>query len=190
MKLLRKLKFNILYWRNPPWDTNISPPELHEFIENHPPGSALDLGCGTGTNAITLARDGWNVIGIDFIGKAITMAKHKAKKAGVNVRFIHGDVTHLNGITGSFDLILDIGCFHSINQSDRHKYIENIRKLLAPNGTYLLYAFNSDNSYTGSGVSESEILSFQEFLNLQKREEGKDRNRKSTWFTFHKSINL
>src|SRR5689334_21905005 len=52
--MLRRLSFNLWYFRNPPWDSGISPPELLEFIQTHPAGKAIDLGCGTGTNVITL----------------------------------------------------------------------------------------------------------------------------------------
>ena len=56
MNFLRRLSFLLWYFRDPPWDTNISPPELLDFINRHPPGRVLDLGCGTGTNVITLAH--------------------------------------------------------------------------------------------------------------------------------------
>ncbi|MFQ6101503.1 MAG: class I SAM-dependent methyltransferase [Anaerolineae bacterium] len=48
-----------------PWDTGVTPPEVVELIASgdFPPGRALDLGCGTGTNGITLARHGWEVVG-------------------------------------------------------------------------------------------------------------------------------
>ncbi|HZD55845.1 MAG TPA: class I SAM-dependent methyltransferase, partial [Anaerolineales bacterium] len=71
MKILRRIFFNLWYYREPPWDTGISPPELLAFIESHPAGQALDLGCGTGTNVITLARNGWQVTGVDFAPRAI-----------------------------------------------------------------------------------------------------------------------
>jgi methylase of polypeptide subunit release factors len=66
MKIFRKLFFNLWYFRDPPWDTGISPPELIDFINSNPPGKALDIGCGTGTNAIRLAKEGWRVTGVDF----------------------------------------------------------------------------------------------------------------------------
>ncbi len=59
--MFRRLAFNFWYFRKPPWDSGISPPELLEFIRTHPAGKAIDLGCGTGTNVITLAKAGWQV---------------------------------------------------------------------------------------------------------------------------------
>ncbi|MEW6615857.1 MAG: methyltransferase domain-containing protein [Thermodesulfobacteriota bacterium] len=64
---LSSLMFMWRYFRGQtPWDTNITPPEVMEFIQKTSPGRALDLGCGTGTNGITLARHGWKVTGVDF----------------------------------------------------------------------------------------------------------------------------
>ena len=80
MNFLRRLQFNFWYFRNPPWDSGITPPELFEFIQSHPAGRAIDIGCGTGTNVITLAKIGWQVTGFDFAARAIQLAKRKAKK--------------------------------------------------------------------------------------------------------------
>ena len=76
--LPNRWKFHWRYWRRQtPWDTQVTPPEVMEFIARTPPGKALDLGCGTGTNAIALARHGWRVTGVDFIPKAILAARGK-----------------------------------------------------------------------------------------------------------------
>ena len=116
MSLFRRLIFSLWYYFNPPWDTGISPPELLDFIENHPPGRAIDIGCGTGTNVITLAKAGWQVTGVDFVPRAIKMAKRKVKQAGIEAELYVRDASNLEGISGPFDLVLDIGCFHSFAQ--------------------------------------------------------------------------
>lgn len=173
-----------MYRGAPPWDTNQSPPELLAFIQNHPPGRALDLGCGTGTNAIELARHGWQVTGVDFINQALEKARMKAEQSAVQVTFLQDDVTRLIDVQAYFDLILDIGCFHSIRQKDRVRYLENIYRLLAEGGTYLLYAFTTEDQRARTGISNHEIASLERKLKLTDRQDGTDRSRRSSWFTF------
>jgi len=184
MNLLKRFRFFLHYLNNPPWDTNQSPPELIRFITTHPPGNALDLGCGTGTNAIELARNGWQVTGIDFINKPLRLAAKKAKKAGIKVNFLQADVTRLQQIHQSFDFILDIGCYHSLDLPSRIRYQKNIKNLLTIGGTYLLYAFTTNN-ISGRGVSHNDITAFTGFLELTQVEYGSDRNRPSAWYTFY-----
>jgi 2-polyprenyl-3-methyl-5-hydroxy-6-metoxy-1,4-benzoquinol methylase len=96
----------------PLWDTGEPHPELGEIIDGRQPGRALDLGCGTGANAVYLAQRGWEVVGVDFISGAIDTAISRARSNGSAARFICGDVTQLRnaGVSGPFDLIIDIGC--------------------------------------------------------------------------------
>lgn len=184
--MLRKLYFNLWYYFNPPWETGISPPELMAFIQHHEPGRALDLGCGTGTNVITLAKHNWKVIGVDFASKAIKMARKKAKRAGVEATFLADNVTNLKEISGRFDLILDIGCFHSISDELRGDYLANLERLLAISGTYMLYAFiNSDRIKGKSGIDEQDIQLISQRFSLIKREDGSERGlRHSAWLYF------
>jgi cyclopropane fatty-acyl-phospholipid synthase-like methyltransferase len=139
--MLQKLFFNLAYYQKPVWDTGISPPELVDYITTHTPGKALELGCGTGTNAITLAKSGWRVTGVDFALRAVKIARNKAQRTRVQVDFQLDNVTRLESITGPFDLILDIGCFHSLPTNTHPQYMANIERLLSPTGTYLLYVF-------------------------------------------------
>jgi SAM-dependent methyltransferase len=186
MTNFRKLFFQIAYYRKPPWDTNKTPPELFHFIETNPPGRALDLGCGTGTNVITLAEQGWQAIGIDFIQKAIRTARKKTRKARVTAQYKVGDVTKLNEIKGYFDLILDIGCYHSLDPTRREVYRDNLKVLLAPGGVFLIYLFvKPEQTLRGSGVTERELNLFSNFMNLESRQEGTERGlRKSLWLTY------
>lgn len=189
MSSIRKKLFYILsYFSKPPWDTGISPPELLEVINAYPPGRAIDLGCGTGTNAITLAKHGWQVTGIDFVGRAIRKARKKARQAGVNVDFFIGDATKTEMINGQFDLVLDIGCFHSFSPEGKRAYIQNLRKLLAPGGIFLLYGFLlGDDSPGNTGISPEDIESIRSVAELVKQDCGFDRGqRPSAWLKFQK----
>ncbi len=111
MSFFRRLAFNIWYLRRPPWDSDIVPPELVDFIRTHQAGRALDLGCGSGTSSLALARAGWTVTGMDFVPRAIHTAKQKAKTTGLTIDFRVSDATRLPPFPNPFDLVLDIGCF-------------------------------------------------------------------------------
>jgi len=188
--MLRKLFFLLQYlFGRPPWDTGVSPPELMDFIEGHEPGRALDIGCGTGTNAITLADHGWRVVGVDFIPKAIRTARRKARRAGVGQATTFGvnDVLNLDPGMGPFDLILDIGCFHTFAGGDVTSYAELVEKLAAPGGTLLLYAHMQEGPSDEHGAAEMDILTLQERLDLVHRKDTMEgESRKSVWLTFQK----
>lgn len=185
MNILKKLLFQIMYLRRPRWDTGITPPEVMAFLQAHPPGRALDLGCGTGTNAITLAKHGWQVVGVDFIGRAIRQARRKARHAGFQIEFQQDDVTRLRGVQPPFDLVLDIGCFHSLKDSGKQTYIQNLPRLLAPGGTFLLYAFFKTTPDQNNGLHESDLVLLDETLRLVERQAGSERGvRPSAWFTY------
>ncbi|HLW03199.1 MAG TPA: class I SAM-dependent methyltransferase [Ktedonobacterales bacterium] len=141
----------LFYWHaylrgRPPWDTGISPPELMQVIEGEqalPAGKALDLGCGTGTNSIYLAQHGWDVSGVDFTARALERASEKAARSGVMVKFFRGDVTRLGDLPlrGPFDLLFDLGCFHSLSPQGRVAYAQDVASLSRPGTLLLLYAF-------------------------------------------------
>ncbi|GAB4566870.1 MAG: hypothetical protein Kow0047_18600 [Anaerolineae bacterium] len=144
------LRFNLMYLGRPPWDTGITPPELRELIEGGqiPPGRAVDLGCGTGTNAIYLASHGFEVTGVDSAWVAIWKARRKAKRANVRVRFYVSPVTRLSFITEPVDLALDIGCLHGLPEADRPAYAAELARIVRPGGYFLLYAWG-DRGWAG-----------------------------------------
>ena len=187
MSWLRRLYFGLLYFRQPPWDTQESPTELMEFIAQNPPGRALDLGCGTGTNVITLAQHGWQVTGVDFVARAIIQARKKAQLAGISAELLAEDVTRLDSVSGKFDLILDIGCFHSLSDSEKLEYLANLERLTGPGSFYLLYGFISIADNRGPGIRAPELKAFEENFILLNREEGMDRGqRPSAWLTYQR----
>lgn len=187
MSVVRKLSFFINYLLDPPWDTQITPPELLDFIKEHPPGNVIDLGCGTGTNVITLAKHGWSAIGVDFISKAIKEASAKARKAGVHAQFFVDDVTKLTNIQRDFDLVLDIGCFHSLSSAEKTAYLFNLRRLIAPDGYFLLYAWRSSEEYKNPGITTEEINLMSSTCKLVDQKEGTERGKRpSVWLLFQR----
>ena len=187
MNFLRRLQFNFWYFRNPPWDSGITPPELFEFIQSHPAGCAIDIGCGTGTNVVTLAKTGWQVTGFDFAARAIQLAKRKAKKANIQASLFTDDATRMKNVTGQFDFALDMGCFHALeNKAD---YLTQLDRILAPNGFWLMYGFmNQGSQLTTLGLVDSDLdLISAQALTLLPRRNGFDkRERPSAWFLYQK----
>ena len=185
--LLHRLTFSLWYYFNPPWDSGVSPPELLDFIAKYPPGNAIDIGCGTGTNAITLAQAGWGITGVDFAPRAIKIAKRKAKKAGIEAALHVRNATDLKGISGPFDLALDMGCFHSLGDK-KADYLSELGRILAPGGHWLMYGFfNPDPGRSGHGLAEADLDLIPASMSLVWRQDGFDkRERTSAWFLYRK----
>ncbi len=191
---LRKLFFDLQYrFSKPPWDSGITPPEVVGFVsQSQSRGRALDVGCGTGTNAIYLARNGFEVVGVDFSPKAIATARDKARRAGVTVNFQVADVTRLSFLREPFDFILDIGCFHALDDAGRARYAAEIARLARAGGVFLLYAFSPRPPEQRGhlilarnvGVTTEEVeQTFARDFALERLERGADRGeRASAWF--------
>lgn len=195
-QMLRRLSFNLWYFGRPPWDSGISPPELLDFLGDHAPGRAIDLGCGTGTNVITLAQHGWQVTGIDFASRAIQIARRKIQRANIRAEVRVGDVTKLRDVLGPFDLGLDMGCFHGVE--DKVAYLNGLARLLATGGHWLMYGRLKDapsirldtaRRQFGPGLAAADLDSIQaRGFRLLSRKDGLDkRARPSAWFLFQKT---
>ena len=185
--IIRRLRYNYWYIGKPPWESGVVPPEVVNFIESHNPGYALDIGCGTGTSSIALNSSGWQVTGLDFSFIAIRLARKKAIKARSSIKFIYGDLSCLDDLNGSFQLILDIGCLHNLSTSQLKIYHRNLYRLLAHKGFLLLYSIlKVDPRSTSPGVDEDFLMEFFQPLKLISRQNGEDRNRQSVWLTFQK----
>ena len=148
-----------------PWDTGQVPGELTALVEGAgglPAGRALDIGCGTGTQALYLARNGWRVTAIDAVDRPLARARARAKGAGVTpVDWIKADVAELGGLglDPGFTLVFDRGCFHGLNDGQRAGYAAGATALAAPGATLLMMAFAPSRVPAGPrGVEETEIV--------------------------------
>jgi len=146
-----------------PWDQDHVPSELSALVEGPTalaPGRALDVGCGTGTQAVYLAEHAWRVAGVDEVERALAQARRRAESQGVEVRWVAGDVARLStlGLGDGFNLVHDRGCFHDLSPAAREGYVRGVSELAAPGATLLLLAFaHRERGIGPSGASEEEI---------------------------------
>ena len=158
------LRYRIMYRVGfVPWDTDRVPDELRAVAER--PGAAgsdraLDIGCGTGTQAVHLAERGWQVTGIDAVGRPLEAARKSAAAAGVEVEWVQADVADLPelGLEPGYALIHDRGCFHDLPARTRTAYVRGVSGLAAPGATLLLMTFARNSKLAGpAGADESEL---------------------------------
>ncbi len=176
------------------WDTGITPPELVRLVEDEglPPGRALDLGCGTGTNTLYLADKGWQAVGVDFVADAVRTARRRARQHGVagRTRFLVGDVCRLDRLPldAPVDLCVDIGCAHSLSAAQRAQYAEQVARVLRPGGLLLLYMFRPTEQRRVGLEPEAVEALFSEHFRLQLVEIGEDRAAQagSAWYRFER----
>ena len=184
-----RFSFNLYYlFGFTPWNTGVTPPEVLDFLKRNPPGRAIDLGCGTGTNVIALADHGWTAEGVDFVPKAIRIARRKAFKSGLSEKahFQVGSVLSPTVYDGRYDLVLDIGCFHSFSGQDVEQYIQLVSTHLKSGGDLLLYVHLLTDPGQGHGASEASLERMGEVLRLVERSDGEDGPRPSAWLRFVK----
>lgn len=146
---------------NLPWDSGLVSQELILAVEQQwlTACRAVELGCGTGTNAIYLAEQGFQVTAIDVSAKAIELAQAHVRQMAHPPRFLVADITRLPALDGPFQFIFDRGCYHCLRLTDLDAYRAALMQLSVPGTRFLLLAGNA-NEQTEHGpprVKESEI---------------------------------
>jgi SAM-dependent methyltransferase len=107
------------------------------------PGRALDVGCGSGRDAVHLAAHGWQVTAVELVDKALETARERAAEEGVEVRWVRGDVGELGrlGLEPGYTLLYDFGCIQGLPDSAREGAAAGLTELAAPGARLLLLAF-------------------------------------------------
>jgi SAM-dependent methyltransferase len=144
-----------------PWDTGLPSSELVRVVQEEkiPPCRAVELGCGTGTNVIWLAQQGFEVTGVDLAPLAVQRAQERAKGAGVKVRIVAADVLNLPDLGAPFQFFFDRGCYHVVRRIDPGRYIQTVARITTPDMIGLILAGNAREPQTPGPptVSEEEI---------------------------------
>jgi 2-polyprenyl-3-methyl-5-hydroxy-6-metoxy-1,4-benzoquinol methylase len=152
--------FNSAYKDIPPWDIGRPQKEFIRLAEDGEiNGRVLDVGCGTGENALYLAHLGFEVWGIDGAPSAIKKAKEKAKERGIKVNFLVGDALKLQSLQNKFDTVIDCGLFHVFTDEERPIFDASLSSVLPPGGRYFMLCFSEHEpgSHGPRRVTQSEI---------------------------------
>ncbi len=140
------------YRTTPPWDIGRPQPAFVGLVQagELTGNTVLDVGCGTGENALYLAHNGFSVVGVDLSTRAIVAAKAKAEERKSKIDFRLANALSLEFQSGSFDNAIDSGLFHSFTDNDRISFAHEIARVLTRNGGYFMLCF-SDKEPTNWG---------------------------------------
>jgi len=123
-----------------PWDTGFPSAHLGKVLDrlDLTSGPVLEIGCGTGTNAIWLAQQGFDVTAVDLSPRALALARDKAEAAGVQIALHQVDILRDALPGGPYALVFDRGCFHTFDDPGHRSYFaRQVSTVLGPDGLWL-----------------------------------------------------
>ncbi|MBN9615362.1 MAG: hypothetical protein BGO25_03145 [Acidobacteriales bacterium 59-55] len=123
-----------------PWDTGQPEPLLVDFVTSGAvtPCPVLEIGAGTGTNAIWMAERGFDVVGVDVSTLAVERAQAKMAGHTLSCRFAEWDVLTKAPPDDSFQFVFDRGCFHVFDEPhERQHFAAQVAAALIPGGLWL-----------------------------------------------------
>jgi SAM-dependent methyltransferase len=123
------------------------------------PGKALDVACGEGRNAIWLASQGWEAIGVDFSSKGLERAASLAQLAGVasHVEWVTADVVTAPFPPGPFDAV--VVAYLQLRAPGRRSVIRKAAQVLAADGLLVVVGHDRTNLAEGAGgPQDPEVL--------------------------------
>lgn len=142
-----------------PWELSKPRKTLIDLIESGRilPGSALDIRCGVGTNAVNMAEKGFQVAAIDISKHALKLSIRKARKAKVDIQFALASFVTLPFKDKAFDFVFDMGCFHHIEVEDREDFIRGVCQILKPKALYQLICFSDRNGIAWNHFTKEQL---------------------------------
>jgi cyclopropane fatty-acyl-phospholipid synthase-like methyltransferase len=135
--------FRHAYDSTPPWDIGRPQPAIVAAADSGwIRGHVLDAGCGTGEHALLAAGRGLSATGVDVVPEAIAIAERKAAERGLDAQFLVGDMLEADDLVRGVDTVIDVGFFHVLDDEDRARYRDMLRRLVATGGNLVLLCFS------------------------------------------------
>ncbi len=156
LKPFRRIDWDALYRQGtPPWETGKPAAELIRLVQEKAinPGRTLELGCGTGANAIYLAQSGFEMTAVESSPTALERARVRAEREDALLRLVFADAFEFGQTAGQFDLVFDVGLYHFIRHSDLERFLDLLWRTTRPGSYYLTIAARKTHSLPGSPPS-------------------------------------
>ncbi len=127
----------------PPWNIGEPQPELAALIAaGEFRSDVLDAGCGFAELSLSLAAQGYTVVGVDLTPTAIAAATKSAQERGLTTAsFVQADITSFSGYDGRFSTVVDSTLFHSLPVDGRDGYLKSVHRAAAPGASYFVLVF-------------------------------------------------
>jgi cyclopropane fatty-acyl-phospholipid synthase-like methyltransferase len=152
--------FEQMYAGQAPWDIGLPQPAIVSLEDaGQIRGSVLDVGCGSGENALYLASKRHETWGLDFVPVAIERAKAKAAERGIDAHFLVEDALKLERLSRQFDTVIDCGLFHTFSDQERPIFVQGLAQVLQHGGLLHILCFSDEEPGTEGPrrVSQQEI---------------------------------
>lgn len=142
-----------------PWDIGRPQPAVVRLAsEGGFAGAVLDVGCGTGENALHVASLGLSVLGVDVAETALAIARAKAVDSGIEVGFAAVDAFQLERLGRKFETVLDCGLFHTFDDDERLEFVASLASVTEHDGTLYVFCFSDNGPDTGPHpISQEEL---------------------------------
>jgi SAM-dependent methyltransferase len=142
-----------------PWDIGRPQPAIVRLASKGGfAGAVLDVGCGTGENALHVASLGLSILGVDVAETALTIAREKADDRGIEVEFAAADAFQLDRLGRRFETVLDCGLFHTFDGEEQPRYVASLASVTESDGTLYVLCFSDDGPDTGPHpISQDEL---------------------------------
>ena len=153
--------YDAAYTGVPNWD--IGRPQ-RAFVYLHEAGllgnPVLDVGCGTGELALYLARQGYDVLGVDLSPIAIQQAREKARWRRIDAEFAVWDALRVGELAEAgftFQSVVDSAMFHILGAAERDRFVEELSRVVAPGGRYVVLGDVRRREGDVYGITPAEI---------------------------------
>lgn len=142
-----------------PWDVGRPQPVVARLAaEGGFAGAVLDVGCGSGENALCVASLGLSVLAVDVAETALAMAREKADERGIAVEFAVADALQLERLGRRFETVLDSALFHTFDGHEQPAYAASLAAVTERGGTLYVVCFSDKGPDTGPHPVTQEAL--------------------------------